>query len=310
MLATVMFVLSGCTFSGSAGHADAAPSSAGTTGAPHNPSDPALLPFPPTGIAVVQENGIVYRVEDGQRLTVNACTPAHPTGPVPAVLIIHGGGFARGSNSSEGTRSLCLAVAEAGMAGFSVEYRLAPTHPFPAAIDDVQAAVVWLREAAQVARFGIDPNRVGVLGTSAGATLAMELGTLGDGDLASGSRVAAVVALSGASDITAAGLALGDLGENRIDLVKQYLDCPALENCPKAKDASPLYQVDPSDAPLFIAHSVNELIPVEQAEAMIQAMRSAGVTVVPHLLPGHRHGTAYLDTALWQDIVEFLRSSL
>lgn len=307
VLVSSALVLTACTTGSSDGTADPSTSTPRSTPS----SDAALsLPYPPTGVSVNREDGIVYRTVDGQQLTINACTPEHSSGPVPAVLIIHGGGFWRGSNTSVNMGNVCAALVEAGMAGFSVEYRLAPAHPFPAAVDDLQAAVEWLREPAQVTRFGIDPTRIGALGGSAGANLAMELGTLGTGDLTSGSRVAAVVSLSGPTDLTVAGLALGDIGQGRINIVRGYLGCTVIANCPQARDASPLYQVDPSDPPLFIAHSVNEPIPVAQAEVMIKAMRDASVTVESRLLPGRAHAFAYLDAPLWNDIVAFLRQSL
>jgi dipeptidyl aminopeptidase/acylaminoacyl peptidase len=71
-----------------------------------------------------------------------------------------------------------------------------------------------------------------------------------------------------------------------------------------------LYQIDSSDAPLFIAHSIDEFIPVAQAEVMIQALQDAGVTVESQLIPGRRHGVNYLDATMWRDIVEFLRGPL
>ncbi len=302
VLITTVLALTACTTGRSDGAAEPSAS-------PRSDAAPSL-PYPPTGDSVKREDGIVYRTVDGQQLTINACTPEHSSGPVPAVLIIHGGGFWRGSNTSANMGRVCDALAEAGMAGFSVEYRLAPAHPFPAAVDDLQAAVEWLREPAQVERFSIDPARIGALGGSAGANLAMELGMLGTGDLTSGSRVAALVSLSGPTDLTVAGLALGDIGEGRINIVRGYLGCTGIANCPPARDASPLYQVDPSDPPLFIAHSVDEPIPVAQAEVMIKAMRDAGITVESRLLPGRAHAFAYLDAPLWNDIVAFLRASL
>jgi acetyl esterase/lipase len=144
-----------------------------TPDAVQDQTDVAFLTFLPTGAAVVQVDDIVYHTIGGQAQTFNACLPEHPASAAPAVLVIHGGGFWRGSNGSENSRNLCAALAEAGMAGFSVEYRLAPAYPYPAAVEDVQAAIQWLREPAQVEQFGIDPTRIGALGNSAGATLAI-----------------------------------------------------------------------------------------------------------------------------------------
>lgn len=283
---------------------------AGCTAAAPSPDRPRPSSATTTTAGVHHELGVVYRTVDGQKLTVNACLPARHGSPVPAVLVIHGGGFRKGTNDTAKVMQVCDSMAGSGMAGFSVSYRLAPQHPFPAALDDVQAAVRWLREPAQASRFGIDPSKIGAIGSSAGANLAMELGTVGSGSLASGDRVAAAASFSGPTDMTAAGLSLGTPPQDRIDVALEYLDCTSVTDCPNAEAASPRYQVDPTDAPLFIAHSKDERIPVQQAEAMIDAMHAAGVPVSAHLLPGKVHGFAYLDDAMMKQVLAFFHQYL
>ncbi|MFB6127381.1 MAG: alpha/beta hydrolase fold domain-containing protein [Halolamina sp.] len=87
----------------------------------------------------------------------------------PTLVFCHGGCWAMGTLDSVGDvcRRLCR---RANCVVVSVDYRLAPEHPFPAGLDDVTAALSWVRETAPT--FGGDPERVGVAGTSAGATLA------------------------------------------------------------------------------------------------------------------------------------------
>ncbi|KAA1427842.1 alpha/beta hydrolase [Nocardioides antri] len=90
----------------------------------------------------------------------------------PAVLYLHGGGFTVGS--LDGVDELCRRIAAgADCAVFSVEYRLAPEHPYPAALDDVRAAYAWLVDGA--ISLDVDPDRVAVAGDSAGAGLATSL---------------------------------------------------------------------------------------------------------------------------------------
>ncbi|HQR26018.1 MAG TPA: alpha/beta hydrolase [Nocardioides sp.] len=96
-------------------------------------------------------------------------TPTRRGGPRPVVLNIHGGGFALGSarqcdwSSSVVARDLDAVVV-------SVDYRLAPTHRFPAAVEDCYGALLWVHEHAS--RLGGDPSRIGVMGDSAGGNLA------------------------------------------------------------------------------------------------------------------------------------------
>jgi acetyl esterase/lipase len=95
--------------------------------------------------------------------------------PLPGVLYIHSGGFVLGSIEGEHARAASLALS-AGAVLVSVEYRLAPEHPYPAAVDDCYAALCWM--AARADEFGIDPNRVAVAGSSSGACLAAALALL------------------------------------------------------------------------------------------------------------------------------------
>jgi len=90
-------------------------------------------------------------------------------GPQPALLYFHGGGLVAGSLETHD--GICRALARASHCRLlALDYRLAPEHPFPAAIADGCAAVAWL--ASQASELGIDPRRLGVAGDSAGATLA------------------------------------------------------------------------------------------------------------------------------------------
>jgi acetyl esterase len=95
--------------------------------------------------------------------------PSRREGPLPAVLYLHGGGFRILSKDSHWIMG--LAFARRGMVVFNVSYRLAPRHPFPAAVEDVFAAYRWVVDNA--ATWGADPTRIVVAGESAGANLAM-----------------------------------------------------------------------------------------------------------------------------------------
>ena len=96
-------------------------------------------------------------------------TRPHSTAPVPLVVFFHGGGFVFGSPDTHD--NLCRALARAaGCAVLSVDYRLAPEHPFPAAVEDAYEALCWA--ACEAGRLGADPQRLAVAGDSAGGTLA------------------------------------------------------------------------------------------------------------------------------------------
>lgn len=121
-----------------------------------------------TGIAVTDHQVPGAPGSPDVLVRVYAPEPAPPDGGRPALLDIHGGGFVLGSIEME--HGLAVKVARGLDAVVAaVEYRLAPEHPFPAAIDDCYAALVWLHDHA--AELGIDPARIGVGGQSAGGGL-------------------------------------------------------------------------------------------------------------------------------------------
>lgn len=106
---------------------------------------------------------------------VRAYVPLALQRPLPGVLYLHSGGFVLGSIEGEHARAASLALS-VGAVLVSVEYRLAPEHPYPAALDDCYAALCWLAERAD--HLGVDPNRVAVAGSSSGACLAAALALL------------------------------------------------------------------------------------------------------------------------------------
>ena len=217
-----------------------------------------------------------------------------------AIVLVHGGSWTRGDKADVAWRAICQWLASEGFVALSLNYRLAPEHVFPAAIDDVQLAVAWLREPAQVARFRIDPDRIGAMGGSAGGNLVALLGTRGTGGLGSGSRVAAVAELSGPTELT--GVAVTD---DFVPVELAYLGCDAFEGCPDAVAASPVYEVDAGDPPFLVAHSTDEMIPLEQAELFVAALRAASVPVEFVVARGNLHSVAMLDADLKQRIVDF-----
>jgi acetyl esterase/lipase len=102
-------------------------------------------------------------------------TPPATSGPLPAVLHIHGGGYVIGAPEMNDARSRQLAR-DVGCAVLSVDYRLAPETPFPGGIEDCYAALLWLhRHAAQL---GVDAERIAISGESAGGGLAASLALL------------------------------------------------------------------------------------------------------------------------------------
>jgi acetyl esterase len=270
----------------------------------------ATTPTPPTTNGVRAQRDLTWRHIDGEALTLDAFLPARVRSGRPAVLLIHGGGWRAGDKSSLDPEAERLAVL--GYDAFSVDYRLAPAHPYPAAVDDVQGAVRWLRDPAQVQRFGLDPQRIGALGSSAGAHLAGMLATLGRGPLDRGARVAAAVSWSGPMDFVdfpAAALTAQQQGAVK-NAIGAFLGCLPTTVCTAtAKAASPIAQVDATDAPMLLVNSDAELVPLDQAQRMAAALQTAGVKEQLIVLPGHLHAAAYA-SQVWGQTVTFLGQEL
>ncbi len=225
--------------------------------------------------------------------------------PRASIVVIHGGSWTRGSKTDPGYRDVCLWLAKSGYPTFAVDYRMAPRFVFPAALDDIRTAVSWLRDDAQLGRFNLDPARVAAFGGSAGGNLASLLGTVGTGPLTAGTRVAAVVDLSGPADLTGA-----DATPGFIPVQLAFLGCATETGCPTARAASPIYSVSPDDPPFFIANSTNEKIPIEQSERFAAALHSTGVPTTFVAVRGGLHSIAMLDPKLRESILAFYASTL
>lgn len=235
---------------------------------------------------------------------------ADPADPRPAIVVIHGGSWQRGDKSNLNWRAVCQWFASEGFVAVSVNYRLAPASTFPAQLDDVQAVVAWLRDEEQVRRFNLDPDRIGAFGGSAGGNLAALLGTAGSGDLATGTRVAAVAELSGPADLRAAIPTIDSYHQDFGEVVLQYVGCVDFADCPAAAAASPVTLIDPTDPPFFVGHSVDEFIPLSQSDGLVEALREAGVAVDYVTVEGALHSIAMLDDDMRERIIAFFRRTL
>jgi acetyl esterase/lipase len=112
---------------------------------------------------------VVYAEVDGVPLRYDHYRPRQVSGPAPAVVFVHGGAWIHGDPSQAAGNALHFA--RRGIATVSISYRLAPAHRFPSPLDDVRRGLRHVR--AHAAELGIDPERIALLGLSAGAHLAM-----------------------------------------------------------------------------------------------------------------------------------------
>lgn len=118
---------------------------------------------------VTFEDRAVPGLDGAPDVAVRSYRPAAASGPVPGLVYIHGGGFALGSLDSE--HGICVNLCRAlGIVIVSVDYRLSPETAYPGPLDDCYAALAWT--AANAGELGLDPQRLGIGGQSAGGCLA------------------------------------------------------------------------------------------------------------------------------------------
>lgn len=236
----------------------------------------------------VQED-VIYGQGGGHDLLLDVVKPAGLTEPAPAVIVIHGGGWAGGSRKD--FRPVCQALAERGYVTTTIDYRLVPEALFPAQVEDCKCAVRWMRAHAE--ELQLDPERIGALGGSAGGHLVMMLGTMDAGDGLEGdggwadqsSKVQAVVNLSGPADF------MLEYPPVSRQIVANFLGGPKEEHEDVYRQASPVTYVNEGDSPMLILQGTKDpLVPHDQAFAMINALTAAGVPGRAELLLGLGHG--------------------
>ncbi len=239
---------------------------------------------------VDEQVDVVYGVVADEPLLLDVYRPPARAAPRPAMVLVHGGGMWTGSRADMADPARQLA--RAGYVAFAVDYRLvdaaAARHRWPAQLDDVQLAVRWVR--ANAGRYGVDPQRVGAYGWSAGGQLAALLGARDTRDLALAntdypSRVACVVDLAGDVDLTAYNL------PPAMDEVVALLGGTPAEVPARYRDVSPLSWIDTRTVPFLVIHGLqDDVVPIAQSRLLVSALRTAAVEVEYTELSGAGHG--------------------
>lgn len=241
-----------------------------------------------------------YAGGNNPRQTLDLYLPAGRAAPLPVVVFLHGGGWQGGSKAA-GRSWLQPLVASGKYAGASIGYRLSGEAQWPAPIHDAKAAIRWLRAHAR--ENGLDPNHIGVVGVSAGGTVAVLLGVAGDVSELEGtvgphlgvdSRVQAVANLYGRINFLAepeSARAAPDQAAALAQRLRQLFGGTLEEKQGIARTASPITHVSPGDAPVLTLHgTADALVPIAQAEELDAALRRAGVEHRFVRMVGFGHG--------------------
>jgi acetyl esterase/lipase len=233
--------------------------------------------FNPTKFGTFEKDLIFNKIDD-LALLMDVYYPASG-GPWPGLVFVHGGGWMEGDKAP-----LAIIPTDAGFLVFSINYRMYPAYRFPAMIEDVKSAIRYLR--ANAASFNLDPDRIALIGHSAGAHL-VALAGLADENagwdvgpyLDHSSRVQAVIEMSGPTDLArqfpaeVMELKANVFGQEKFDI------------------ASPVHYVHPDAPPMLIVHGeVDEIVPVEQAQLLYNALVQSGAPVEKIILQNGGHG--------------------
>ena len=233
-------------------------------------------------------------------------------GPFPVIVWIHGGGW-HGGNKSGGA-SFARQFLPAGFALASLDYRYTYDAPFPAQIEDCNAALAWLRTNAK--KYHLDPDRIGVVGHSAGAHLAALMATTGDGrqfskGLNTPVTVQAAVCWAGPFDLDR------DRGQwptnmftwNPKDPFSKTFFPGGAYNGAFARQASPATYLYAGVPPMLIVHGAKDTtVPLGQAAAFAARLKELGADVTFRIDPDHGHYV--INAATTQEAVQFFKRTL
>lgn len=252
-----------------------------------------------------------YASPGGVSLLMDLRVPDGP-GPHPVIVYLHSGAWIMGDRFG----GPAVRQASRGYAVASIEYRLAPTHIWPAQVEDTKAAIRWLRANAE--RFHLDAGRIGIFGTSAGAHIGSVAATsagvawlegieLGNPQYPSG--VKAVIDLYGPTDLLR-------IEEDKLPCIpldgnaswmpmSQLMGCP-IQQCQEwTRTASPMSYVSSDDPPFLIMHGMLDcLVPFKQSIALHDHLTAAGVHSTLVLIPKGDHGGRAFDEPQYKAMID------
>ena len=262
-----------------------------------NQTPPRRGPMIPDTVTAMRD--LSYAGTDHPRQRLDLFVPKKPASEkLPLVVFIHGGGWLNGDKAGGAGRVLPY-VRTGEFVGASLGYRLSGDATWPAQIHDCKAAIRWLRGNAGT--YGIDPERIAVIGSSAGGHLVAMLGTSGDVAAVEGSlgafpdmssRVTCVVDYFGPADLLTMGDFPSSIDHNAATSPEsKMLGGPILERQDAAREASPQTYITGDDSPFLILHGTEDrVVPYEQSVQFDSALRAAGVESELISIEGGGHG--------------------
>jgi len=249
-----------------------------------------VLPTSPVPIpeGVVEKKDVEYGNIGGSRpLLLDLYMPDKLDKPAPGLIFIHGGGWEAGNRSDY--KYYTVRYAKRGYVVATISYRFSQEAPFPAAVQDAKCAVRWMRANAE--KYHINPDKIAVIGGSAGGYLSMMIGYSSDvpelegdgGHEGVSSRVQAVVDLYGPTDIECPEAR--DEGVVRKFIGKTYDEAPE-----QYKLATPITHLTKDDPPTLIIHgTIDDIVPIAQSDLLAGKLEALGIPCEYDKIEGWPH---------------------
>ncbi len=238
--------------------------------------------------SIVEIKDVEYKRVDSISLQLDIYKSRSLVEPAPALIFVHGGSWSKGKRSDY--LPYLLAYAAKGYVTVTVSYRLVKVAKYPAAVQDVNCAVRWIK--AHGREYGINPDRLALVGGSAGGHLSMMVGYASQhpgfvkecqGLDTINSRVKAVINLYGPTDLTTP-YAIGK------PQTINFLGCTFDEDPDRYIEASPKTHISPDDPPTLTFHgTIDSLVPISQSDSLDVWLSRAGVPHEYHRLKGWPH---------------------
>ena len=210
------------------------------------------------------------------------CVP-NGRGPFAAVLLVHGGGWSSGDRT-QAARALRGPLVAAGLAWIALDYRLAPRHRHPAAVEDVRAAVVWTKTHATA--LGLDPGRLALVGESAGGHVVVV------GRRSRPARTRAWRRWCRSSRRSTWRRTPSDAAGSRPRCARCSDARPSTRDAPGAARRVAAAARAPGLPPFLLVHGTADMsVPYEQSLRLREALRSADVPCALVTVPDGHHGT-------------------
>ena len=240
---------------------------------------------------------IEYGRAGGEILCLDASVP-DGTGPFPVAILVHGGGWSRGDKGGSSTPGDSADITpwfgllnDAKFTWFSINYRLAPQNRWPACLEDVQAAIRWVK--AHAADYKGDPRRIVLFGHSAGGHLVCLAATLAGDD----TRVQAVVGFAPVTDHEQDLVQRGGLSTSLQNLLNRPKDVTP-ESRAILHEISPINHVKPGLPPFLIVQGdADKTVPYQQSLNFIARLKENGVPCELITVKGAPHGLLLWDSA-------------